>query len=235
MLKRSWQDYTGNEDRILKRAYLAGFPNARYTMRGHSYQVHFGKMTQKNLNSGNTREIRPPYKWMAPAAPIVKPGATFVVKVPPGGPGSIIQVPHPRLKDQVVAVNVPSTAKVGQAMLVPIPTGLPAPVTVVEPSAAEAAAVAAEKDEGEKTKKKKGWSTGSKVAGVAAVGGVAVAGAVLGEHIASEGWDETMADLGEVAKEAGESMAPATDLVEDAGEWAADAGDEVVDFVFDLF
>jgi len=235
MLKGNWQDYTGNEDKILKRAYLAGFPNAKYTMRGHSYHVDFGRMTQKNLKSGNTREIRPPYTWKAPAAPIVKPGATFVVKVPPGGPGSIIQVPHPNLKGQMVAVNVPATAKVGQAMLVPMPTGAPAPVTVVEPSAAEAAALVAEKDEGEKAKKKKDWSTGAKVAGVAAVGGVAVAGAVLGEHIASEGWDETMADLGEMSKEAGESLAPATDLVEDAGAWVGDAGCEVADFVMDLF
>ena len=43
-------------------------------------------------------------------------------------------------------------------------------------------------------KKKGGWSTGAKVAAgtgaVVAVGGLAVAGAVLGEHIAEERWDD---------------------------------------------
>eukprot|EP00421_Protoceratium_reticulatum_P029471 CAMPEP_0168483374 /NCGR_PEP_ID=MMETSP0228-20121227/65535_1 /TAXON_ID=133427 /ORGANISM="Protoceratium reticulatum, Strain CCCM 535 (=CCMP 1889)" /LENGTH=42 /DNA_ID= /DNA_START= /DNA_END= /DNA_ORIENTATION= len=29
-----WKDYAKDEDKILKRAYLAGFPNAKYALRG---------------------------------------------------------------------------------------------------------------------------------------------------------------------------------------------------------
>merc|ERR1712186_166952 len=58
---------------------------------------------------------------------------------------------------------------------------------------------------------KKKWSTGAKVAagtaGVAVVGGLAVAGAVLGEHISEEGWDATIAELGDVATSAGDGIA----------------------------
>merc|ERR1719429_226311 len=99
-------------------------------------------MLQKNLASGKARDMRAPHKWSQPSSQIVKPGETFCVKVPPGGPGAIIQVPHPKTKGQLVAVNVPPTAKVGQAMLVPLPTGVPKPVEIVEPDAPQAAEVA---------------------------------------------------------------------------------------------
>jgi len=229
----------------LKRAYLAGFPNARYMLRGQSYVIDFAKLTQKNEGTGKPRDIRPPHKFKQPPAPIVKKGQTFVVKVPPGGPGSIIQVPHPKLKGQMVAVNVPATAKVGQAMLVPIPQGPPAALSVVEPSAAEAAAVEA-LPEAEKKKRKAGWSTGAKVAagtaGIAVVGGLAVGGAVLGEHIAEEGWDATMAELGGMAVEAGEAAADGAttagegiaDAAEPAGEWVAGAATDAADAIMDL-
>merc|ERR1719411_1643576 len=183
-------------------------------------------MTQKNLQSGKAREMRPPHKWKAPSAQIVKPGETFCVKVPPGGPGSIIQVPHPKQKGQLVAVNVPKTAKVGQAMLVPIPQGDPKPVELVEPSAVQAASVEKMEEGPAKEAAKKKWSTGSKVAagagGVAVVGGLAVAGAVLGEHISSEGWDATMAELGDVATSAGDGI---TDAASHVADFASDAAD----------
>merc|ERR1719220_2906941 len=136
-------------------------------------------------------------------------------------------------------------------MLVPIPEVAPAsasPLAVPtpsrsqlpEPSAPPATPVAAAPE-------KKGWSTGAKVAagaaGVAAVGGLAVAGVVLGEHIAEEGWDATMAELGDVAADAGDAIADAAEdageaiagAAEDAGEWIAGAAEDVGDFVMDLF
>merc|ERR1711976_858179 len=100
--------------------------------------------------------------------------------------GTCIHVPHPKDKSQFISVNVPASAKVGAAMLVPVP---PLEASPSSPAAAPAAPA----------EEKKGWSTGAKVAACGAavigVGGFAVAGAVLGEHIAEEGWDETMADL----------------------------------------
>merc|ERR1712137_1020404 len=167
-----------------------------------------GKMEQKNLGSGKSRDIRPPYKWKAPAKPITKAGPTFCISVPPAAPGKTIQVPHPTRKGEFIAVNVPATAKVGQAMLIPIPDGPAAALPAAEVKGdfkpePEPATVPAGK--------KKGWSTGSKAAAVAGgavvVDGLAVGGAVLGEHIAEEGWDATMADLGDAAEAAGEGIA----------------------------
>merc|ERR1711879_787435 len=153
-----------------------------------------------------------------------------------GGPGAIIQVPHPKTKGQLVAVNVPAKAKVGQAMLVPLPTCVPKPIEIVEPDAPQAAEVAKLKEGPAKEAAKKKWSTGAKVAagtaGVAVAGGFAVAGAVLGEHIAEDGWDATIAELGDVATSVGDGIAEGASHVAD---FASDTADSVGDFVMDLF
>merc|ERR1719375_1273934 len=116
-------------------------------------------MKQVNADSGKERSIRQPKKWKAPSKPLVPAGPTTVVTVPKGSPGKTIQVPHPRVKGAFISVNVPASAKAGQAMLVPVPatTG----PDVVDSSS--------------------GWSTGGKVvagtAGIAGVAGAAVGGA----------------------------------------------------------
>jgi len=225
-----WKDYAKDEDKILKRAYLAGFPNAKYALRGQHYEVDFKLMKQKNMDSGKARDIRAPHKMKPPSAPVTKAGPTFCITVPPGAPGKTIQVPNPRDKSQMIAVNVPPGAKVGQAMLVPIPEGAPA--------ALPAADIVGEYKPVEHTdeKEKKKWSTGAKVAavtgGAVVVGGLAVGGAVLGEHIAEEGWDATMADLGDVATTAGEGI---VDGAEAAVDWVGDAAETAGDFIMDLF
>jgi hypothetical protein len=226
----AWKDYSQQEDKILKRSFLAGYPNARYKLRGSNYEISFEKMTQSNQDTGKTREIRPPYKWTAPKVPITPPGPTMCVKVPPGAPGTVIQVPHPKNPAHMIDVDVPATAKVGQAMLVPVPE-IPAGAETPAAGAAPAASGGG------------GWSTGGKVAagaaGIAAEGGLAVAGAILGEHIAEDGWDATMADLGDAADGVGEGIG---DAAEAAGDWigdaAGDAGDALGDaggFIMDLF
>jgi len=219
-----------DEDKILKRAYLAGFPQAKYTLREQDYEADFKKMVQKNLKTGKERDIRPPHKWKAPEKPLTAGGPTFCITVPPGAPGTTIQVPHPKEKGQFIAVNVPPTAKVGQAMLVPIPSGPPAAL----PAADVKGEYKPEAPKDEKEKKK--WSTGAKVAaatgGALVVGGLAVGGAVLGEHIAEEGWDATMAELGDVATGVGEGIA---DGAEAAVDWVGDAAEATGDFVMDLF
>ena len=245
-LAGDWKDYKGNEDKILKRAYLAGFPNAKYKLRGQQYQVDFAGMTQMNVRTGKKREIRPPFKWTQPPKPIVPAGPTFCIKVPPGSPGTTIQVPHPKKKSVMIAVNVPASAKVGAAMLVPVPP-LPDPAEAPVAPAADPATPAAPAAEAEK-KESGGWSTGAKVAAggaaVVALGGAAVGGAVLGEHIADVGgWDAAMEDLGDVAADAGEAIVDAAEdageaiagAAEDAGEWIAGAAEDVGDFVMDLF
>jgi len=229
-LSREWTNYEEQEDKILKRAYLAGFPNAKYSLRGQEYETNFTKMKQKNLKTTKEREIRPPYKWKAPTDPITKQGPTFCITVPKNSPGTTIQVPNPKDKKTSIAVNVPAGAKVGQAMLVPIPDGPPAALPAADIKGTYEPATYTDE------KEKKKWSTGAKVAAVGAgavvVGGMAVGGAVLGEHIAEEGWDATMADLGDVATTAGEGIA---DGAEAAVDWAGDAAETAGDFIMDLF
>lgn len=241
-LSGSWTDYEGDEDRILKRAYLAGFPNARYTLRGQSYEVDFRGMAQKNQTTGKDRRIRPPHRWRAPAAPICRPGPTTCIKVPEGAAGTTIQVPHPRARGQFISVDVPATARPGQAMLVPVPPAAdvaPEPAAAPEPTAPpppSAPPAPSAPGRPAPAAAKKGWGIGAKVAagvtGAAAVGGLAVAGVVLGEHIAEEGWDATVADVGDWFEGAGETIA---DGAEAAVDWVGDAADATGDFIMDLF
>merc|ERR1712174_96240 len=78
-------------------------------------------MVQINKDTGKERTIRPPNKWKAPAKALVPAGPTTVINVPRGSPGTTIQVPHPGVKGAFISVNVPRSAKPGQAMLVPVP------------------------------------------------------------------------------------------------------------------
>jgi len=236
-LSGEWKTYEGQEDKILKRAYLAGHPTARYQLRGQKYEIDFKNMKQKNARSGKERDIRPPHKWKPPAAPIVPKGPSMCIKVPEGTAGTEIQVPHPKAKDEVITVAVPASAKPGQAMLVPVPA--PGPAAPSAPPG-EPAAATAEKSGGG------GWTTGQKVAagaaGVALAGGV-VAGAVLGEHIMEDGWDATMEDLGADVTGAADDVAGAAadageaigDVADDAADWVGDAADTAGDFIMDLF
>mmetsp|Transcript_36653 Transcript_36653/g.80029 ORF Transcript_36653/g.80029 Transcript_36653/m.80029 type:complete len:243 (+) Transcript_36653:91-819(+) len=232
-LSGDWKDYSKDEDRVLKRAFLAGFPHARYSLRGQRYECNFAKMTQKNVASGKVREMRAPHKWTAPSAPICKAGPTMCVRVPEGAAGTVFHVPHPTAKGQFISVEVPSSARVGQTMLVPIPDAKPMAEDALAASAPTMpAALAPAHSTPAKQEKKVGWSTGAKVAAVGAVGGLAVAGVVLGEHIAEEGWDATLEDLGGVATTVGEGIA---DGAEAAVDWVGDAADTTGDFIMDLF
>merc|ERR1719352_1510078 len=88
-------------------------------------------MVQINRDSGKERQIRQPMKWKAPSKPLVPAGPTTVVNVPRGSPGTTIQVPHPRVKGAFISVSVPASAKVGQAMLVPVPAEAAATVAEI--------------------------------------------------------------------------------------------------------
>jgi len=236
-LGSDWKDYSKEEDKILKRAFMAGFPSCKFHLRGQDYQYEFGKdMKQINKGSGKERQIRPPFKWKQPSKPIVPPGKTTVINVPPGSPGTTIQVPYPGVKGAFIAVNVPASAKPGQAMLVPVPDE--AMITAsgeAHPSRKPAPAGGG------------GWSTGATVAavggGAVVAGGVAVGGAILGGHIAEHGVDATVDAAGDGLAVAGDVIADAAgdvgdvlgDFGADAGDFIVDAADDIGDFVMDLF
>merc|ERR1719437_416115 len=103
----------------------------------------------------------------------------------------------------------------------PTPPEAPSPPVVPVPAGAGSAPAPAAAADG---KKKGGWSTGAKVAAGLGVAGAAVGGVVLGAHIAEEGWDATLDDLGDVATSAGEGI---VDGAEAAVDWVGDAGESV--------
>jgi hypothetical protein len=188
-------------------------------------------MVQINKETAKSRSIRSPNKWKAPAKPLVPPGKTTVVNVPAGSPGTTIQVPHPGHKGSFISVNVPASAKVGQAMLVPVPE---APSG--GGSGGRAGSGLEPKDEEAAVKQKQGWSTGGKIAagtaGVVAVGGLAVGGVILGDYLADgaiDGAGEAIIDgVTDAAGDVG-------DFAIDAGEFIVDAAEDAGDFIMDLF
>eukprot|EP00747_Dinoflagellata_sp_TGD_P211426 gnl/TRDRNA2_/TRDRNA2_84660_c0_seq1.p1 gnl/TRDRNA2_/TRDRNA2_84660_c0~~gnl/TRDRNA2_/TRDRNA2_84660_c0_seq1.p1 ORF type:complete len:247 (-),score=65.04 gnl/TRDRNA2_/TRDRNA2_84660_c0_seq1:55-795(-) len=238
MLSGHWKDYEEEEDKLLKRAFMAGHPGAKFSFRGQEYQYDFKKGEQRNTNTNKTREIRPPYKWKPPAKPIVPAGPTTVVKVKPNTAGTVVQVEHPKIKGQYMSVSVPASAKPGQAMLVPVP--------------AEAHA------DGAGPGKTTGTSTGAKVAmgvgGAALVAGAVLGGAAIGDAVATHGVEGAAAMAADGAADAGAVIADAAgdagaviadgaaDAVDAVGDFAIDAGDFIVDaadgagdFIMDLF
>merc|ERR1719327_2601465 len=124
-------------------------------------------MVQVNTDTRKERQIRAPRNWRAPSKPLVPAGPTTVVTVPPGSPGTTIQVPHPGVKGAYIAVNVPRQAKVGQAMLVPVPaeaavSSTGSPIKKEEKTSSGPTLLASGGAAGPADKKSK-WSTGGKV------------------------------------------------------------------------
>jgi len=208
----AWENYGPEEDAVLKRAFLVGYPTAKFTLRGQSYEYSFKTMTQKNIETGKEREIRPPYGMRAPSKPLIPPGSTIIVTVPAGAAGQNITVNDPNNPGQTIQVAVPPGARPGSKMAVPVPE---------KGETVEALA-----------KRNQGWSTGAKVAAVGVAGGaLAVGGVILGDHL-------TGGAMAEAAAGAAEDMGPGLDAAgdwiagaaEDAGTWAADAADPAADW-----
>lgn len=257
-----WKAYGDEENNILKRAFMAGFPHAKFELRGSHYKYDFKKMEQTNLDSGKDRNIRPPWKWKQPSKPVCTPGPTMSIVVPRGSPGTTIGIPHPKDKSRMIAVNVPATAKAGMSMMVPVPEDPNGPGTF---AADDAPADKVKQGKNPKT----GMATGSKVAlgigGAVVVGGAAVGGGLLAMHMAEHGVDAGVDMLADGAGDAGDAivdgaegavdfladgvgeigdfMDPALDglgdglgdAAGDAGDFFCDIGDGAGDFIMDLF
>merc|ERR1712232_224480 len=115
-------DYEDQEDRILKRAWLVGQKNARFSLRGQHYEYNFEDMIQRNLRTHREREIRPPLSGPKPPKnPLLPAGPTTIITVGPGQPGQMITVPDPNNPGTMINVFVPPGAKVGSKMAVSLP------------------------------------------------------------------------------------------------------------------
>jgi len=53
-LSGEWQNYSAEEDKILKRAFLSGSKNTRFSLRGQHYETSFESMKQKKHSDGQT-------------------------------------------------------------------------------------------------------------------------------------------------------------------------------------
>jgi len=242
MLHGQWSNYERAEDGILKRAYMSGHKTAKYSLRGNWYEYDFMRMKQMNIESAKERDIRPPHRMKPPSQPVVPSGPVITIKVPPRSPGTVIKVPHPRNKSQMIRVQVPKSARVGQTMIVPVPalkarTGgyVPTPASgrIPTPSAPPAssariptpsappASSAKPTASGSPSKKGRKDVVGVGLGGLGLVGGAAVAGALIGDAVGDGDLDGVIdaVDLG----------------LDDAGDWLLDAGEDAGDFIMDLF
>lgn len=221
-LDGNWKDYEGQEDMILKRAYMTGQKNAKFALRGQNYEYNFKKMIQKNKDTKKERQIRPPVGPRPPSKPILPAGPMIMLQVKAGQPGTMISVNDPNNPGQTIQVFVPAHAKPGQKMAVPIP------------SKGESVDVVQKKQEKhDKEQGIKSWSTGGKVAagavGAGALGAVAVGGVILGDHLAGGDMADT---VGAAAVDAGEAVADGvTDAADAVGDWAPGAFDAAGDWV----
>jgi hypothetical protein len=244
MLSGDWKNYEKQEDTILKKAYLVGHPNCKFSLRGQKYEYNFKTMKQVNLGTSKERQIRPPPGFKPPAQALLPSGPMTVITVKPGQAGKTIEIPDPNNKKKKIQVNVPSGAKPGQKMAVPLP------------AAGESAQDAVEKQ--------KKHSTGAKLAmgtaGIAAAGGAVLGGVILGDHLTGGtlGVSEAAADYAGEAVDWVEGAADAAPGVaedavdwaegaagdagdwiegaaEDAGDWLGDAADDTGDFIMSLF
>lgn len=234
MLDGQWSNYEKTEDGILKRAYMSGHKRAKYTLRGNRYEYDFIRMKQKNLQSARERDIRPPHNMKPPSKPLIPSGPTLVVKVPPCSAGTVIQVPHPSDKSQMICVKIPGRARVGQSMIVPVPplstrpsrriptpasASVPPTAGLPVPSAPPAPAVET-KPSFAKAKCRKDV-TGVALGGVALAGGVVAGGALAGDALL-DGALHGVIDPVDVG-------------FDDIEDWAMDVGADTGDFLMDLF
>mmetsp|Transcript_62948 Transcript_62948/g.117038 ORF Transcript_62948/g.117038 Transcript_62948/m.117038 type:complete len:321 (-) Transcript_62948:264-1226(-) len=213
-LDQGWKDYEKDEDVMITRAFLIGQKHCRFTLRGICYEVDFQKMTQKNVENGKERTIRPPPGMKAPKNPLLPAGPTIVITVRAGQPGKVIKIEDSNNVGQQVEVAVPKDAKVGTKVAVPVPAKGEKPVDVVK------------RQQGMGLAAKGALGATAAVVGAGAV----VGGVVLGDHLTGGGLgtEDMAADAGDAIADA---AADAADFVADA---AADAGDAIADAAADV-
>lgn len=233
-LAGKWEDYKTDENAIIHRAFMSGNRNAKYCLRGQTYQYDFERMEQKNADTGKVRKIRGPPGLKRPEKPIVTAGPTMMVVVPPqAGPGDIIHVPHPQNKALSLQVVIPQNAVPGSTLLVPVPPAVIAnevpaaptktpeapqdPVPAVDKKDSSASVDAKDQDDGTITK-------GQAAALVGGIGAAGLAGGIVGAHALG-------ADMGPISC-AIDAIGDAADpIIDELGDFAGDVGD----FIMDLF
>lgn len=246
---RGWNNYDSKTDAQLKKAYLIGHGSASFSVKNkqgewEKYNFQFKNrknMTQTNSSTGNQRRMRPPPGMFPPAKSMLPPCEMMFITLTKEQAGkSTIQVIDPRDPNhKPMTVAIPSKAKAGQKIAVPLPG---------EGETCEDVAK-------RQIKHNQGLSAGAKVAigtGIVAAGGAAVVGGViLGDHLAGGTMTETIAetavdvgeDIADFAVDAGEHIADFAvdageaigDFAEDVGDWLGDAAEDTGDWICSIF
>jgi len=191
-----WQDYKPEINALLTEAYKNGVPSVRFRVQGEMYKFDFQAKEQRNLSAVSVAPMCVPRGIDASESPrsrtstrerlcstfkapistardafrgrVARP--VYAVRVPAGGVGRTINVPHPKKLGKAMRVKVPAEAKVGALFFVPVPrTKTATSVKVAAGAAAGAGTVAVGVAVSE------GAAAGA--AGAVGLGGVATAGA----------------------------------------------------------
>jgi len=214
-LGSNFQDYEKQEDQILKQAFLVGQKQCNFKLRGQEYEYNFQSKKQLNKGTGKEREIRCPQGMSPPKKPLLPAGPMMCVtvgkdnvKVVNGQKCMVVKDPNDPTKE--IQVAVPPGAKPGTRLAVPVPA---------QGQTQEAVCQA----------QKGHYSNGAKVAlAMTAIGGTAVAGVVLGEHLsggAISTWGENLWEQVQDTSAGAWVEGAAADAGDWAGDAAADAGD----------
>jgi len=127
-----WLQYKPEVDELLGQAYCGGLQKVIFSVRGIMYKFDLEHMQQTNLGTLDAAEMRAPHNLPRPVVAQrccswdkVKSAfshrSVYVVRVPRGSPGTIIEVPHPKKLGKAMRVGVPKDAHVGQALFLPVP------------------------------------------------------------------------------------------------------------------
>jgi len=239
---RGWNNYDGSADAKLKNAFMIGHGRAKFTLKNkqgewepYSFIFKNGTMTQKNTKTSTVRSMRPPPGMVAPRDSMLPQCEMMFVTLDKKQAGkSTIQVTHPKTREQIT-VAIPTKAKAGQRIAVPIP------------SAGESIHDVASRQL-QHTERMSNGAKGAVGLGIVATAGAGVVGGViLGDHLAGGVMTETIAgvavDIGDFAVDAGEDIADFAvdageaigDWAEDVGDWLGDAGEDAGDWVCSIF
>mmetsp|Transcript_140483 Transcript_140483/g.244615 ORF Transcript_140483/g.244615 Transcript_140483/m.244615 type:complete len:222 (+) Transcript_140483:71-736(+) len=117
-----WKDFEYEDSKVLKTALKAGHMICWYSCHGKFYEYDFKRMQQRNVKTGNVRQIRPPYRWASTArVDAAEKPPVKVIRVPPGSAGTTIYTAHPKIAGRRIPIFVPAEARDMQMMMVPVP------------------------------------------------------------------------------------------------------------------
>eukprot|EP00419_Tripos_fusus_P073349 CAMPEP_0172900122 /NCGR_PEP_ID=MMETSP1075-20121228/163349_1 /TAXON_ID=2916 /ORGANISM="Ceratium fusus, Strain PA161109" /LENGTH=375 /DNA_ID=CAMNT_0013756241 /DNA_START=65 /DNA_END=1190 /DNA_ORIENTATION=+ len=132
----NWREYCPALSKLLRDQQLAGTPEVKMMVGGHMYSFDFRTQKQTNLDTGEVSEMRMPHTALRPQKAnqpkwkdnlnkikenVAPQRSIFIMRVPNKSAGKTVKIPHPRKREKMLPVKVPSKAVDGQLLYVPVP------------------------------------------------------------------------------------------------------------------